>query len=69
LNRLFQPFEFAFCHMYHYNDTCERVNSKGGVNAHLDGVVVLGAAVAGIVFEVAELSLAPGGARGHFHPE
>jgi len=35
----------------------------------LDGVVVLGAAVAVSVFEVAELSLAPGSARGHFHPQ
>jgi hypothetical protein len=55
--------------MYHYYDTYKRINSKGGLNADLDGVVVLGAAVAGSVFEVAELSLAPGGARGHFHPQ
>jgi hypothetical protein len=47
--------------------TC--VNSKGEVNADLDGVVVLGEAVAGSVFEVAELSLAPRGARGHFSTE
>jgi len=39
------------------------------VNADLDGVVVLGGAVAGSVFEVAGLSLAPGSDRGHFHPE
>ena len=32
----------------------------------MDGVVVLGRAVAANLFEVAEHSLAPGGARGHF---
>jgi hypothetical protein len=47
----------------------QEVNGKGGLNAHLDSVVVLGGAVAGSVSEAAELSLAPGGARGHFNPE
>jgi hypothetical protein len=43
--------------------------SKGDLNADLDGVVVLGSAVAANLFEVAQLSLAADGARGHFNPE
>jgi hypothetical protein len=39
------------------------------MNADLDGVVVLGGAVAGSVFEVAELSVALGSACGDFNPE
>jgi len=39
------------------------------MNADLDGVVVLGGAIAGSVFEIAELSLASGGPRGDFKPE
>jgi len=39
------------------------------VNADWDGVVVLGGAVVGSVFEVAELSVAPGGAGRDFNPE
>jgi hypothetical protein len=39
------------------------------MNADLDGVVVLGGAVAGSVFEVAELSVALGGTRGNFNTE
>jgi hypothetical protein len=45
------------------------INSQGDPNADLDGVVVLGGAVAANLFEIAQLSLAADRTRGHFNPQ